>query len=221
MRTKLCSLFVLASLLGAASAASAQDDQDDMYAPDKPLQEFEVAAFGGYRLGGGFDIRGSDQDVDLDSHNSLSFALGWRIDANSAYELFYGKQETSLEDDSPFGPVDIKVEYLHLGGTVITNEERRVQPYILGGLGLTRFTPDVPGVDDETHFSLSFGGGLRVPFNDHFSLRFEARGYVSFIDAETAVFCVSDSTVGGLCNVRGSGDAFFQYDFLAGAAFAF
>lgn len=221
MRTKLCSLFVLASLLGGAAAANAQDDGDDMYAPDgPPLQEFEIAAFGGYRMGGGFDIRNSTQDVDLDAHNSLALALDWRIDHNSAYELFYGRQQTNLEDDSPFGPIDLDVEYLHLGGTVITNDERRLHPYILGGLGVTRFKPDVPGVDDETHFSLNVGGGLRVPFNEHFALRFEARGYVTFVDAETRIFCLSDSQ-GGLCNIRGSGNTFFQYDVLAGVAVSF
>lgn len=219
MRTQLSSLFAVASLFGFAAIANAQDD--DMYGPaDPPLQEFEITAFGGYRMGGGFDVRNSNQDLDLDSHNSLSAALGWRIDEASAYELFYGRQKTSLEDNALFGPVDLDIEYIHIGGTVITNDERRVKPYILGGLGITRFSPDVRGVADETHFSLNLGGGLKVPFNDHFSLRFEARGYLTFIDSETSIFCLSDSQ-GGLCNIRGSGDAFFQYDFLAGASFAF
>jgi opacity protein-like surface antigen len=222
MRTKLCcSLFVLASLLGAAAAANAQDDEDDMYMSDPPPpKEFEIAAFGGYRGGGRFDIQSSDQDIDLESHGSLALGLDWRIDENQAYELFYSRQKSNLEDNSPFGPVDLDVEYLHIGGTVVTNDERRVKPYILGGLGVTRFSPDVPGVSDETHFSLNLGGGLRVPFNDFLSLRFEARGYVTFVDTETALFCVSGSQ-GGLCNIRGSGNAFFQYDVLAGLAVRF
>ena len=221
MRTKLCSVFVAASLLGAAAAASAQDAQDNSYyQPDRPLQEFEIAGFAGYRGGGRFDIRNSSQNIDVDPDNALSLALGWKISPTEQYELFYSRQETNLESSSPFGPLDLSIEYLHIGGTVITNDERRVLPYITGGLGVTRFSPDVPSVDDEMHLSLNVGGGLRVPFNEHFSLRFEARGYVTFVDTNTAIFCVSGSN-GGLCDVRGRGKAFFQYDVMAGAAFSF
>jgi len=221
MRTKFCSVWVAATLLGAAAAASAQSaDDNSYYQPDTPLQEFEIAPFFGYRGGGRFDVNASDQNIDLDSDNSLGLILGWRIATTEQYELLYSRQETSLESSSPFGPVDLDVEYLHIGGSVITNEDRRAQPYITGGLGITRFKADVPGIDEENHFSLNVGGGLRVPFNDHFSLRFEARGFVTFVDTNTAIFCVSGSN-GGLCNIRGNGNAFFQYDLMAGAAFSF
>jgi opacity protein-like surface antigen len=221
MRTKLCSVILTASLLGAAAAASAQDSQDNSYyQPDKPLQQFEIAPFAGFRGGGRFDIRNSNQNIDVDSDNALSLVLGWRISTTEQYELLYSRQETSLESSSPFGPVDLDIQYLHIGGSVITDDERRVQPYITGGLGITRFSPDVPSVSDEEHFSLNVGGGLRVPFNDHFSIRLEARGYVTFVDTNTAIFCVSGNN-GGLCNIRGRGNAFFQYDAMLGAAFSF
>jgi opacity protein-like surface antigen len=221
MRTMLCSVFVAASLLGAAAAASAQDEQDNSYyQPDKPLMQFEIAPFVGYRGGGRFDIRNSNQNIDVDPDNSMSLVLGWKIDPTEQYELLYARQETNLESISPFGPVDLDIEYLHIGGSVITNDERRVLPYITGGLGVTRFKPDVPSIDEEVHFSLNVGGGLRVPFNDHFSLRLEARGYVTFVDTNTAIFCVSGSN-GGLCNIRGRGKTFFQYDAMLGAAFTF
>jgi opacity protein-like surface antigen len=221
MRTKLCSVFLTASLLGAAAAASAQDSQDNSYyQPDKPLYPFEIAPFAGYRGGGRFDVRNSKQNIDVDPDNSMSLVLGWKISPGEQYELLYSRQESSLESNSPFGPVDLNIEYLQIGGSVITNDERRVLPYITGGLGVTRFSPDMPSVNDEVHFSLNFGGGLRMPFNDHFSLRLEARGYVTFVDTNTAIFCVSGSN-GGLCNVRGRGNAFFQYDAMLGAAFTF
>jgi hypothetical protein len=43
---------------------------------------------------------------------------------------------------------------------------------------------------------------------------------VTFVDTSTAVFCVSGAN-GGLCDIRGRGNAFFQYEALAGAAFTF
>jgi opacity protein-like surface antigen len=221
MRTKFCSLFVSASLLGTAAVASAQDGQNDAYMSDSPPEmRFEITPLGGFQGGGRFDIQNSNQNADVDSHNMYGIALGLRNDPTEQYELLYTRQETNLENNPQFGPLNLNIEYLHVGGTVVTNDERRVQPYIAGGLGVTRFNTDLPNVNEETHFSINFGGGLRVPFNPHFSLRLEARGFLSFVDTNTAIFCASGSN-GGFCNIRGRGNTFFQYNVLAGAAFAF
>jgi hypothetical protein len=59
-----------------------------------------------------------------------------------------------------------------------------------------------------------------VPFREHFSVRLEARGFVTLVNPDTAFFCRSDQT-GLLCRVRSSGSTFIQYDLLAGAAYAF
>jgi opacity protein-like surface antigen len=217
MRKQITAFFAAASLLSCA-AATAQDNED-IYAEDEPLLLFEITPFGGFRGGGNFDVQGSNQDVDLKSDNSLSLGLAYRIDHGQQYELFYGRQETKLDSGSPFGQLDLNVEYLHLGGTVVTNDERRVAPYIVGGLGVTRFTNDTSD-SEETNFSLNVGAGLRIPFNPHFSLRLEARGFLTFMDTQSQIFCATGS-FGGACAIRGSGDAFFQYDVMAGAAFAF
>jgi opacity protein-like surface antigen len=212
----LSAFFAATSLLGSV-AASAQNE--DIYDDEEPFMLFEITPFGGFRGGGNFDVQGSNQDVDLKSDNSLSLGLGYRIDAGQQYELFYGRQETQLDGNSPFGQLDLNVEYLHIGGTVVTNDERRVAPYIVGGLGVTRFTNDTAD-SEETNFSINVGAGLRIPFNPHLSLRLEARGFLTFMDTQSQIFCASGS-FGGACAIRGSGDAFFQYDVMAGAAFAF
>lgn len=220
MRTQMCALFVAASLLGAGFA-SAQDGQDDPnYMSDRPLKQFEIMPFAGYRGGGRFDVMNSNLNINVDSDNSYGLVLGWKIDPTEQYELLLSRQHTNLESNSPFGALGLDVDYLHIGGSVVTNDERRIQPYITGGLGITRFETEVPNSDEQTHFSLNVGGGLRVPFNDHFSLRLEARGFVTFVDTNTALFCISGSN-GAACNIRGNGNAFFQYDVMAGAAFSF
>jgi opacity protein-like surface antigen len=217
MRKHLYSFFAITSLLASASAL-AQDN--DAYEEEDPYLAFEITPFGGFRGGGNFDVANSSGDVDVESKNSFSLGLAYRIDAGQQYEFLYSRQETQLESNPTFGQLDLNVEYLHLGGTVITNEERRVKPYIAGGLGVTRFTSDTAGSSEETNFSLNFGAGLRIPFNDHFSLRLEARGYLTFLDTQSAIFCASGSS-GGACAIRGSGDAFFQYDVMAGFGIAF
>ena len=61
---------------------------------------------------------------------------------------------------------------------------------------------------------------MRVPISTHFSLRLEGRGFLTIMNADTAIFCRSDQT-GALCLVRARGSSLFQLDLLAGAACAF
>jgi hypothetical protein len=94
------------------------------------------------------------------------------------------------------------------------------KPYIVGTLGATRFHADAAEASDDTRFSISLGGGLRVPFSERFSLRLEARGYVTFVDSDSALFCKTGS-FGAVCELRASGSTFIQYEVLGGLAFAF
>jgi len=189
-----------------------------------PRTRFEITPFAGYRLGGDFDLASVDQrsrqHAELDDHGSYSLALAVRRDESSQYELLYTREETTFERSSALGALDVNVEYLHVGGTLEADVESDfpLQPYIVGGLGVTRF--DVQSAGDDTQFSLSLGGGFRVPVSAHFSFRFEARGYLTFIDTKSSIFCASGS-FGGVCAIRAKGSTFTQFDLLAGAAFAF
>jgi len=113
-----------------------------------------------------------------------------------------------------------ELSYGFFGGTLDVNQDMLLKPYIVGTLGLTRLSPEPGRVSDNTRFSVSLGGGLRVPVSDHFSLRFEARGFLTFVNTKSSFFC-SSSSAGGFCSIRGSGSTFMQYELLAGAAFAF
>jgi len=212
-----------AAALFTAVAAHAADREENDEEPATPSLPFEVTPFVGYRMGGDFDVDmggGVTQNAGLDDHGSFAIALDLRRDEESQYELFYSRQATNLEPNSPLGALGIDVEYLHLGGTLDVDQELPLKPYIIGTLGLTRFSPGSGSGSDDTRFSVSFGGGLRVPVSTHFSLRFEARGFLTFVDTNTALFC-SSSAAGGFCSIRSNGSAFIQYEILAGAAFAF
>ncbi len=58
-------------------------------------------------------------------------------------------------------------------------------------------------------FSGSLGGGFRIPFNDNVALNLGVRGYLTLVDSDTDLFCVSNSQEAG-CLVRSSGSTFFQ-----------
>src|SRR5262249_31738416 len=160
--------------------------------------------FYGYLMGGSFTLSDTGQHVDLDDHSSFGVALDLSADATTQYELFYGRQSTVMRGGSGFAQTKIDIDYLHIGGTAILDDQWRVKPYILGTLGATRFNPDSALGRESTHFSLSLGAGLRVPFNQHFSLRLEARGFVTLVNENTAFFCRSDQA-GLLCRVHSHG----------------
>ena len=208
---------------GLASAADASSAESPQLAKQEPLL-FEVAGFGSLGVGGRFRFQGTDAtgtggSVSLADHGAFALAADLRADEGSQYELFYSREATDLRGNAGAPRANVTVEYLHIGGTLLLNEEPKIKPYIVGGLGIARFTPGEEGSTD-TRFSASLGLGLRWPVTRHFSVRLEGRGFVTLVNPDAAVFCRSDQN-GLLCRIRGSGQTFLQGEFLAGAAWAF
>ena len=204
-------LAVGTALLALGQLASAQS---------RPSQDrFEISPFVGYRVGGNFTLVDSGQSVGLDAHTSFALALDARAEAFTQYELFYSHQSTVMRA-AAFAPVGIDVDYLHVGGTVALTELGRLKPYYGGGLGVAHLSPASDAGSDHTAFSLSLALGLRAPVSRHFSLRFEGRGFVTLLNADTSVFCRSDQN-GALCQVHSRGSSFLQFEVLAGAAWIF
>jgi len=187
--------------------------------PASETPQFEVTSFIGYRVGGDFRLVNSGQPVNVADHASLALAFDVLSPDRTQYELFYDRQSTALSGEVPV-PTAVKVEYLHIGGLVALDESPHVRPYLAGGLGVTRLTPNSVLGSDDTRFSISLALGLRVPASQHFSLRLEGRGFLTPMNVDSAVFCRSDQS-GALCEVGARGSWFFQFGFLAGAAYTF
>lgn len=218
-------LLVAVAASGVTVAQAQQSPPAGQTEPETRFYRWEVTPFVGYRMGGDFDLESADGstpagNADLENHGSFALAVNLLLDQTTAYELFYSRQETSLKNNSPLAPFDLKVEYLHLGGTLVLNEELPVIPYMAGGLGLTRLVPQTGDGSEDTRFSVSLAGGFRLPITERFSARLEARGYLTFVNSDSQFFCASGS-FGGACSIRVKGDTLFQYELLAGASFAF
>lgn len=182
-------------------------------------QTFEVAPLFGYQVGGNLTQTGTDQHLRLGDHASFALAIDARADAVSQYELFYGRQPTVLRSNG-VNLFNVAVEYLHVGGTLTLDDSTRAKPYLAGGLGVSRMSPDsAPGTDD-TSFSISLALGLRVPVSEHFSLRAEGRGFLSVLNGDGALFCHSGQN-GAICQITAQGSTLFQFAFLAGVAYSF
>jgi hypothetical protein len=206
------------ALLAAASLAAeatVADEEERL-----PPLTYGITPFAGYSVGGRFNFTDTDTHADARDHVSYGFAFDLSTDHQSSqYEVFYSRQATTLR--SPLSaPADITIQYLQLGGTVALADWSRLQPYLIGSVGATRFTPDVPSSLDRTYFSASLGTGLRVPFGSHLALRLEARGFATFLSTNTNLFCRSNQS-GGLCLVQSSGSTFIQGEALAGLNYTF
>ena len=112
--------------------------------PENTLPRFEVTSFGGYRIGGEFDLE-DDQgapldDAELDESFSWGLGLGVYRDAFGYYELLYARQSTEFDSRIPdVGDVDITTEYYQFGGTLLFDYEPWLLPYLSLTIGLTRF----------------------------------------------------------------------------------
>jgi opacity protein-like surface antigen len=184
---------------------------------------FEVTPFVGYRMGGSFEqpetASSPARDVDLDDGSSWGIDLGLYRDGSSFYELLYSTQSTSMDSADPtLSRVDVQTDYYHFGGTLLFADEQWMVPYLSLTAGATRFSAD--DYDSETKFSMSLGGGVRLPFNDHLAATLGVRGYLTLVDSDTSFLCVSGGEQSG-CLVKSSGSTYFQAEAQLGLTLRF
>lgn len=207
---RLCSATAGMALLAAAVPASAQESSE-IYS------NFEITPFYGYMAGGEFEDPADDSDRDIEEDNNFGIIFNAAVDKWRHYELLYSNQSTEIGGSAP---MDLDVEYLQLGGTVSAIDAERVIPYFGLTVGAARFSPDAAGFDDETKFAFSVAGGVKVPITEHIGLRFDARAFVSLLDTDGNIFCVSDSA-GGACAIRTKSDTLLQYSAALGVTVGF
>lgn len=180
--------------------------------------EFEITPSVGLRFFGEFEDPVTADSVDFDESASFSLAFDVGYSPDEAWQLFYSRQSTEVSDVNP--TLDLDVEYLQIGGVAeFPLEGDMFIPYAVGTIGAARFSPG-GGLDDETKFAFTLGGGWKYYFNDNFGLRFEGRGYVSIFDSDSSVFCVSDQGAGS-CLLRTSGSLVWQLEAQAGFTYRF
>lgn len=198
------------ALLAAAVPAAAQESSE-------VYSNFEITPFYGYMAGGEFEdpVSGSDRDIEEDNNFGVIFNAA--VDKWRHYELLYSTQSTEIGGGVP---MDLDVEYLQIGGTVSSPDAERVIPYFGITVGAARFSPDAPGFDDETKLAFSVAGGVKVPITEHIGLRFDARAFISLLDTDGNIFCVSDAG-GGACAIRTKSDTLLQYQAALGVTVGF
>jgi hypothetical protein len=220
MSARFC-LALFATCLGFAVPALAQEPADSRDQSDfRPHVEF--TPFAGYRVGGKFDYDGlaATQTLDIKDASSWGIDIGLYRDRSSFYELLYSQQDAHLDTrGTNLGSFPLRTEYVHFGGTLLFPDENWFVPYLSMTIGATKFEPHDGRYSSESDFSMSLGGGLRLPVNNNFAVVLGVRGYLTFVDASSQIFCASNGGLG--CLFRISGNSFFQAEAQAGFALTF
>lgn len=187
-------------------------------AADQPA--FQLVLHAGYRVGGRLEDMTTDDERDLDDAASVALALEFRAGRNDDRyaQVWYSRQETEVNDG--LADHDVKVEVLHVGGTVPFGELGRAQPYFGAGLGATRFSASGANARDSTKFSGSFAVGLAWPIGERAAFRLEGRGTITAVDTNSSFLCRSDDGT-GFCRIVAHGSAMVQVEALAGIALRF
>jgi hypothetical protein len=180
--------------------------------------ENDVTVYGGYRFGGALTDVTTGKTWDLTEGPAYSIAADFGIDRRTQWEIFISHQNTSLRASgfSPVtGDIGLGITYYHVGGTYFFDQEVGKGGYVVGGFGLTNFSPKPAGLSSETRFSLNVGVGYMIPVTKHVAVKLETRGYVTLVNSSGGFFC------SGGCVVQIKGDAITQAEVMAGIAARF
>lgn len=221
LRNSACgALLVLA--LPAMGADGARAMERDSFVP-----RFEVMPWGGYRFGGSFDYDNGEGDAgtfEVRDGSSFGVDIGIYRDPVSFYELLYASQSSRMDTGSATTEeIELRTDYYHIGGTLLFPQPNNLVAWLSMTAGMSRFSPSgtLQGepLAPESDFSMSLGGGLRIPLNPHFAIVGGVRGYLTFIDPSSRIFCVSSG--GATCVFQFSGSTYFQIEGLLGLALTF
>ena len=180
-------------------------------------QTVEVSPFVGYRVGGGFFERVTNQPVDLDGAPAIGGALNVAMHDGLWFEGLYTHQEARV--DVPGNPLAaptrwrITVDHWLAGGLQEFGQGR-ARPFLTGLLGLTRYGAQG---DNEIRFVIGAGGGAKFRPTRHIAGRVDGRVFATFADIDGRAIVCSP----GFCLVAVSTDVVWQAELTAALVIAF
>lgn len=134
--------------------------------------EITVSPMVGYHLFGDDRVGETAAKLRADEAAEASLALGYLLNPNVGLELRYGQANPTNQIS---GAGNFRYEAATLDTYYKFNADQMLQPYVLVGAGLERFTPDQGGVINEyTIANAALGAFYKL--TDMISLRGELRG---------------------------------------------
>jgi hypothetical protein len=198
------SWLVMGALLGAPASVAAQ--------------AVEIAPAGGYRFGGGFFERVTQQPVDLDGAAALGMVVNVPLRDGLFVEALVTHQDAGVAvPESASGPATrwrVVVDHWLAGGLQELGHRPRARPFLTGLLGLTRYAADG---DNEIRFTASAGGGVKLMPAPRLGIRLDGRVFATLVEAEGRAIACSP----GICLVGFDADVVWQAELTVGLVVAF
>lgn len=160
------------------------------------------------------------RDVTVRDSGFGMVVAGWQLDTQRDIEVQISRQRTYLTAPGRNGtqtvPVTVPLTLLtvQIGGINFFESTAGHGPYVAGGVGATRLTPDLAGGISETRPSLAVALGYAWQFKA-VSLRTEARFNTIVLNSSGGLFC------NGGCTLTVSGQTLTQLEASVGLGFRF
>jgi hypothetical protein len=179
-------------------------------------QTFEIAPFGGYRVGGDLFEAATNQFLDIDGAPVAGAVVNVGMWNGLSFEALASVQWADVDVRAHTFDPPVRVRaYVNqfLAGGRQDFGNRNVRPFMTGLVGLTHYTAEG---EDEVRFALSGGGGVRIGADHHVQLRLEGRVFTTFVDVDLEAGVCSGGCVGAV-----DVSVAWQAEFTAGLVFAF
>lgn len=182
---------------------------------------FSLTPFAGYRMGGEVATEDESVSIKLDDSSSFGLLLNWPTKTNTEWEIHYSLQQTEARitdsDTSEETRVDFDAHTAQIGGTYLFEGTETVIPYLAMTLGGTYVKTEN---DSDTFFSTSLGVGVKFFPSARVGLRLEARGYATFVNSSSQIFCQTGPDL-NVCAIQLEGDIVGQVETFAGITVRF
>lgn len=188
--------------------------------PATAAAQATLTLHGGWRTSSGLETEQTAQqpagEVKVSDSSFGMLVAGWNLDAQRDLEVQISQQSTTLSAPTSTGRVSVPLKLLTLqvGGINFFADTAGRGPYVAGGLGMTRMTPDLQGGSSETRPSLAVALGYAWQYKA-LTLRTEARFNTIVVNSSGGLFC------SGGCALVISGTALTQLEASVGLGFRF
>jgi opacity protein-like surface antigen len=185
--------------------------------------KLQLTPFVGYRLGGTFTDKDTDEEYKLENNPSAGLIINFPSKGNTEWEIYYSKQATEVRASgfvAGENTLDMDVQYLMLGGTYLFDRSNQALPYFVATVGMAHMDPGGVNTQADTFFAFSAGGGWKYFPDKRIGLRLDGRFIGTFINSNSSIFCQSGQS-GSACVINTSGDILYQFELQAGVVFRF
>ncbi len=169
----------------------------------------ELGPFGGYRFGGSLSD-GANTSHDIGSAVSYGAVVDLDLRRDLGVEILWSHQgsELPLEDVLEPGPFTVSVDHWMVGPwKAFGRPAARLRPFASFLLGLSQFSTDIAEGESRARFALGNGVGVKFFPQPRVGLRLEGRGFFTFTDGGTNLFC---SSALNACPLQFKSDLMFQ-----------